>query len=82
MSVQQKIDQRLVEGALNYAAADRSDPFAFNRAMTHIKNGICKDGATYEAHPTQEMRHLEPGMVFSDGTNTYPVTVYREVKRP
>jgi hypothetical protein len=33
-------DVILEQNARNYAAADRNDPFAFNRAMTHIKNGI------------------------------------------
>jgi hypothetical protein len=35
------VDRALLERyARNYAAADKNDPFAFNRAMTHIKNGI------------------------------------------
>lgn len=29
--------------ALAYAEADRSDPFTFNRVMSHIANGICDD---------------------------------------
>lgn len=29
-----------IEAARRYAAADKSDPFAFNRAMTHLKNGL------------------------------------------
>ena len=36
----QVMRQRMIEGAKRYAAADRSDPFAFNRAMTHINNGV------------------------------------------
>lgn len=32
--------------ALAYAEADRSDPFTFNRVMSHIANGICDDAAT------------------------------------
>ncbi len=31
---------RMVEGAKRYAAADRTDPFAYARAMTHIKCGV------------------------------------------
>ena len=27
--------------ALAYAEADRSDPFTFNRVMSHIANGVC-----------------------------------------
>ena len=29
--------------ALAYAEADRSDPFTFNRVMSHIASGICDD---------------------------------------
>jgi hypothetical protein len=32
--------------ALAYAEADRSDPFTFNRVMSHIANGICDDATT------------------------------------
>ena len=32
---------RMSEGAKNYALADKSDPFAYNRAMSHIAFGLC-----------------------------------------
>lgn len=32
--------------ALAYAEADASDPFTFNRVMSHIANGICDDAIT------------------------------------
>lgn len=31
---------RMIEAAARYAAADRTDPFAMARAMTHIKCGV------------------------------------------
>jgi hypothetical protein len=30
----------MIRGARNYAQGQASDPFAFNRAMSHIKSGI------------------------------------------
>lgn len=73
---------RLVEGARNYAMADKSDPFCFARAMTHLNQGVVgydADGneAIYTADAATEMRPSPMG----DNTN-YPVTVYRNVKRP
>jgi hypothetical protein len=32
--------QRMIEGARRYAAADRTDPFAFRRAVSHIDCGL------------------------------------------
>jgi hypothetical protein len=32
----------MVDGARLYAAADRSDPFAFARALCHIRTGLCR----------------------------------------
>ena len=31
---------RMIEAAKRYAAADRTDPFTFRRAVTHIENGV------------------------------------------
>lgn len=77
-----------IDAARRYAAADRSDPFAFGRAMAHIKNGIAADikdkseAAHYDAEETQERRSLPTGITFSDGTSDYVVPAYKNVKRP
>lgn len=80
-----------IEAARRYAAADRSDPFAFGRAMAHIKNGIADDrkdrdqpvtACHYDAEETQERRSLPTGITFSDGTSDYVVPAYKNVKRP
>lgn len=34
-------EARIIEAARQYAAADKSDPFAFDRAMCHIRTGLC-----------------------------------------
>jgi len=34
-------EQRLVAAAKRYAAADKSNPFAFARALCHIRFGLC-----------------------------------------
>lgn len=33
--------ERSVEAARRYAGAEKSDPFAFSRAMAHIRQGLC-----------------------------------------
>lgn len=81
--------QRLIDGARNYAKADKSDPFALNRALAHIRVGIGgSDGAlvgtdnSYNAEPRQVKRKLPEGVFFSDGkTNEFFVTEYTNVKR-
>lgn len=79
----------MIEGAKRYARADRSDPFSFNRAMSHIDKGICGTGEAedgrpfyYDAQRTSERQYLEPGCVFSDGTNEYVIEAYKNVVRP
>ena len=79
--------ERFIESAKRYAAADRSDPFAFSRAMTHINNGIAStlgDGrdACYDAAETTETRKLPDGIVFADGSNEWTVPAYRNMVRP
>ena len=82
-SLPRSIEEQFIADARLYADADKSDPFAFSRAMSHMKVGIGRiDGSRYFARATTEQRTLERGMVFSDGSNTYPVTVYRDVQRP
>ncbi len=76
----QNNQERIIRGAINYAAADKSDPFTFGRAMAHIKMGLCrplKDGSDghYDATPDMEKRVTSRG-------DEYLVTVYRNVARP
>lgn len=73
-----KVRQRHIEGAKLFAAADKSDPFTFARAMTHINVGICNDAAAYEAEAQAESRSYE----FSGQTVEYVATGYRNLKRP
>lgn len=79
--------QRWMDGAERYARADRSDPFALARAMTHIRNGIVglrSDGyeACYSADEHMETRTLPDGMKFSNGDTDYQVRTYRNITRP
>ena len=78
---------RAIAGAKRFAAADRSDPFAFNRAITHINNGIVSahgDGgdSIYDAEETVETRHLPPGIILSNGDTSYQVPGFKNIKRP
>lgn len=67
--------------AERYAAAERSDPFAYSRAMRHIQNGIAvyakEDGSKgyYDAEEGTETRTLPDG-------REYQATVYRNIQRP
>ena len=69
----------MIEGAARYAAAEKSDPFAFARAMTHLNQGLGgydQNGAeaAFDATPEIETRHLPDG-------RPYDATVYRNIKR-
>lgn len=81
-----------------YAAADRSDPFAYNRAMTHAENGLTrpffdadhvKHEANYTATEFMEQRRLAvsedtEGAVVIDGAHyiVYAVKAYKNIARP
>jgi len=80
------ISERSAIGATLYARADRSDPFAFNRAMSHIRNGIAtqelnanKQPMCYGADAYQEPREY----IGTDGKPVaYAVPQFRNVHRP
>ncbi|HAX40276.1 MAG TPA: hypothetical protein DCY10_05320 [Clostridiales bacterium] len=72
--------KRMLAGAAAYAAADKSDPFAYARAIAHIKSGVAGvlpngSDAFYSAEEYPEQRTLE------DGT-TFNVPAYRNICRP
>ena len=71
---------RIHAGAVNYAAADKSDPFTLARCLTHIRMGFCKplqDGSDgmYNAEATVEKRLTASG-------EEYLATVYKNMVRP
>jgi hypothetical protein len=80
----------MIDGARRYAEANRSDPFAFSRAMSHVNNGVAgiriendeRIDAFYDAKVGIEKRKLPTGQLFSDGSNSYEVPAYHEVKVP
>ena len=71
----------MLQGAMNYAMADKSDPFAFSRAMTHTMNGVANysdshgQSQYYEAERYMETRKLPDG-------REYKVPAYKNIKRP
>lgn len=76
-----------LEAARRYAEADKSDPFAFARAKTHIRNGIATfnvndDDARYDATEATETVHLPEGQQFSNGDTSFERVVYRNRRRP
>ena len=82
------LHSRMIEAAQRYAAANKSDPFALNVALSHISNGISNirsdngKPAYYDADVHSEMRSLPEGVVFATGKTEYSATVYRNVVRP
>ena len=69
------MSKHMIAAAKLFAAADKSDPFTFNRAMTHIKNGLADAEHRYSAVAVQEERTLPDGSKFS-------VTTYKSMGRP
>lgn len=73
------------QAAERYAASDKSDPFAYRRAMTHLRNGIAvwsdQQGqpAYYDAEEALEPRAIKMpnGQVLE-----WNATVYRNIRRP
>lgn len=73
--------RNLYEHARLYAESEKSDPFAYRRAITHIRTGIAthfahdgKDGF-YTAEEAVEERETMLGV-------KYNAVVYRNVARP
>lgn len=60
--------------ARRYADANKSDPFAYSVALSHIRNGLCdgstKDGATFYYDATLS------------GHNDFGHPVFNQVQRP
>lgn len=86
MSAFHKNSER-IEAVKRYAEADRSDPFAFNRAMTHMKNGVCsflKNGgeAFYDAEEYYEERFIEKIVNGERQHEAYNVKCFKNIKRP
>ena len=71
-----------LRNARNYADNEKSDPFAFARAITHINNGISDPDRGYEAEKVRTTIHLPEGEHFSDGTDAFEGVRYNNIKRP
>ncbi len=87
------ISQTMLDGAHRYAASDRSDPFAFARALTHLQNGVASMSrrasnaeygldagakAYYDADRYMEERKILAG----ERTLVAVLPAYRNVVRP
>ena len=75
--------ERYIAAAERYAKANRSDPWALARALTHIRTGVVgyvergneMSDALYDATPHTEFRTTALG-------EQYPVQVFGSVVRP
>jgi hypothetical protein len=80
-----KVEARYAKGIENYAAAERTDPFAMARAIAHHKIGLDRSahrdggGNNYDATPTVEHREY---IDKSGETVRYTVPAYKNVQRP
>jgi len=71
--------------AERFAASDKSDPFAYSRAMAHLRNGVASysdqygRAAYYDAEEALEPRAI----VMPNGQRLeWNATVYRNIIRP
>lgn len=74
-----------LQNLIRYAEADKSNPFAFNRAMSHHINGVTKrrynpdtgesKACSYDAEEYQQVRVTEKG-------DEYKVIAYKNMVRP
>jgi len=96
--VQDNERQRMIDGAVRYAQADRSDPFTLARAIAQIDNGICSHrseqcvmygktlapptGPAFFNADTHREARHIDGHAFEDGTYKYFITTYRNMVRP
>jgi hypothetical protein len=77
---------RYEQGARRYAAGDKSDPFAYARAMTHMNSGLCgytpngKEEHYYDAVEGRETRRL-PAIPPATEGEEYTVPSYSSRKR-
>lgn len=75
----------MIEAAKRYAMADASDPFAFSRAMTHLRNGIAEystqtgEPAYYDAEMATEPRSIP---LPNGKTLDWDAVVWRSRSRP
>ena len=74
--VERNNELRVLNGAKRYAAFDKSDPFAFARALCHINQGIC--GFTAEGHDG----HYDAEEHSSFGVGGVVITHYTNIARP
>jgi len=69
--------------ARRYAEADRSDPFAYNRAVTHLQNGVASYGPKGENNFYDATEGTETRTVMVNGREEeYQAVVYINRQRP
>lgn len=79
------MNTNMIEAAKRYAASDPSDPFAYRRALTHLRTGV----ATYDnahgqaAYYDAELHHEARSITMPNGqVLEWQAEVYRNVHRP
>ena len=83
-NVLNKLDTRMLAAAERYARADKSDPFTYNRILSHIENGVAsvnngKDKhGYYDAEEYAEHREYQ----HEGRTVKYTVPAFKDMVRP
>jgi len=72
---EERVQKEILDGAALYALSDKSDPFAYSRAISHINNGVAgydrqRSKPDYFAERQSEERVLPNG-------EKYMVPVYK-----
>lgn len=80
-TVNDNVRRRAIEAAQRFASADKSDPFTFDRMITHLEVGIGWDHSgqgkslhCYDAEKSSEERETPLG-------DKYHATVFRNLTR-
>lgn len=72
--------ERMIDGCAAYAASDKSDPFAFSRAVSHTLSGVASIDGDRDNFYSAE-RYAEQRVLPTTG-ETYAVEAYKNATRP
>ena len=75
----------MIEAAKRYAASEKSDPFAYSRALTHLQSGVATFGNNNGAKGYYDAEmYMEPRAIQMPNGQTleWQAEVYRNVVRP
>jgi len=78
-------EQAQIAGAIRYVKADRSDPFAYNRAVSHVYSGLTRTKANESKNCGYDARLVPEKRTYVDANGeqvTYFVDAWQDRVRP